>query len=69
MAACSAILPQGFARVQKILLIAFGARQAAGANGEYVEWEMRGCFAHGGDSFFVQGRGGDDAAGADVFAG
>ena len=65
----SAILPQGFARVQKILLVAFGAGQAAGANGEYVECEMRGSFANGGDGFFVESWGGDDAAGADVFAG
>src|SRR5260370_30526837 len=30
---------------------------------------MRGCFAQRGDSFFVEGRVGDDSGGGDVLAG
>jgi hypothetical protein len=63
-----AILPQGFAGVQKILLVAFGARKVAGADAEDFEREFGGGFADRGDGFLMQGGVGDYAARADVLA-
>ena len=65
----AAILPQGFASVEEILLVAFGAGQMAGAYAEKFELEMGGCFADGGDGFLVQRGVGDYAAGGYVLAG
>src|SRR5713101_6403997 len=57
-----------FSRVQKILLIAFGAGDAAGAGAKNLQSELYGCSADGGDGFVMQCRAGDDASGADIFA-
>ena len=56
-----------FARVEKILLIAFGAGQPAGTNGEDFEPRLKSRGSDFLDGFFMQRRIADDAAGADVF--
>jgi hypothetical protein len=48
-----AILPQGFAGVQKILQVAFSAGETAGARAEELEAELGGSFADGSDGFLV----------------
>ncbi len=62
------LLEERFTGVEKKFLIAFSAGETAGADAEDVEASRFGGFADGGDGFFVEGRIGDDAAGADVFA-
>jgi len=57
-----------FARVEKILLIAFGAGQPAGTSGEDLEPRLKGGGPHFLDGFFMQRRIVDDAASADVFS-
>ena len=68
---CGVILLQRiFARVEKIFLIAFGAGEMAGADGQELELSD---FAKAArtlcDGFFVERRVGDDAAFGDVGAG
>src|SRR6202043_1292165 len=63
-----AILPHGVASVEEILLVAFGAGEMAGADGENFQLEMGGCFADGGDGFLVQRGVSHDAAGGNVLA-
>ena len=62
------ILPQGFAGVQKILLIAFGTGKMTGASVEKFKAEPSGGVAYGGDGFLMQGSIGDDTAGTHVLA-
>jgi hypothetical protein len=66
---CVILLQRIFARVEKILLIAFRAGETAGADGEDGELKVFSGGADFGDRFFVEGGVGDDAAFCDVGAG
>src|SRR6266481_3433839 len=57
-----------FSRVQKILLIAFGAGDSAGACAKNFEAKLRRCFADGGDGFVMQCGARYDASGAHILA-
>ena len=62
------LLHRVFARVQKILLIAFRTCQLAGLHVQTGETRRFGGVAHDGDGFFVKRFVRDDAPGANLFA-